>query len=288
MILKILLFIVAGFGLIFGYIKYLENHIIFFPEKGILLTPSSLNLYFEDIYIPIKENIKINGWFIPHLQQSSVSLEQEGAGFIPVNNAKYTVLFLHGNAGNISTRLDKIQLLGEIGVNIFIIDYQGYGQSQGKPSEEAIYLDTQAAYDYLVNSRNIKPEQIILYGESLGAAAAVNLASEVEIKAMILEGGFTRGRDMSKRLGPFLPAFLFPNMFDSLSKIKKVKSPILFIHSPDDEMVPINLAKKLYNAASGLKEFVEISGSHNTAVLDSSKKFIDSISAFIDILERTT
>jgi hypothetical protein len=266
MILKILLFIVVGFGLIFGYIKYLENHSIFFPEKVLSLTPSSLNLSFEDIYIRIKENIKINAWFIPF------------------NNAKYTILFLHGNAGNISTRLDTIQLLGETGVNVFIIDYQGYGQSQGKPSEEAMYIDAKATYDYLVNNRNIKPKQIILYGESLGAAAAVNLASEVEIKAMILEGGFSRGRDMVKRLCPFLPAFLFSNSFDSLSKIKKVKSPILFIHSPDDEMVPINLSKKLYNAALGLKDFAEITGSHNTAVFDSSKKFIDSITAFINKL----
>ena len=191
---------------------------------------------------------------------------------------------MHGNAGNISTRLNTIQLLKEVGLNIFIIDYQGYGQSQGKPSEEAIYIDAKAAYDYLLNKQNTKPEQIILYGESLGTAAAVNLASEVEIKAMILEGGFSRGRDMVKRLCPFLPAFLFPNNFDSLSKIKKVRAPILFIHSPDDEMVPINLGKKLYNAALGLKDFVEITGSHNTAVLDSSKKFIDSITAFIDKL----
>lgn len=266
MILKISLFVLLGFALILGYIKYLESHIIFFPDKGIAFTPSSFNLSFEDVYIPIKENIKINAWFIP------------------VNNAKYTVLFLHGNAGNISTRLDKIQLFKEMGVNIFIIDYQGYGQSQGRPSEEAIYIDAKAAYDYLVNTRNIRPEQIILYGESLGSAASINLASEAEIKAVILEGGFSRGRDMAKRLYPFLPAFLFPNNFDSLSKIKKVKSPVLFIHSPDDEIVPINLAKKLYNAAPGPKDFMEINGSHNTGILDSPKKFIDSVSAFINRL----
>lgn len=259
----IILYIIIIILLIVGYIKYIENRGVFFPIKNIEITPDFINLPFEDIYIQTKDNIKINGWFISS------------------NNAKYTILFCHGNAGNIADRLDKISLLYGLGVNIFIIDYRGFGRSQGRPSESGLYLDAEAAYNYLVNIKKILAQQIILYGESLGTVAVINLAAKLKVKAIILEGAFSSGKDMARKIYPFLPTFLFSNKFDSQFAIREIGAPKLFIHSRDDEIVPFNLARKLYDVSREPKQFIEIQGDHNNAFLDSKETYISSIAAFI-------
>lgn len=264
---NVLYLILWGAVIIVIFIKYIESRGIFYPEKRIEFYPSSFNLAFEDVYIKTVDNLKINGWFIPY------------------PGAKYTFLFCHGNAGNLEHRLEKLLMLRNIGINVFIIDYRGYGKSEGKISEKGLYLDARAAYGYLVNSRRITPEQVILYGESLGTAAVIGLAADVKVRAVILEGAFSRGRDMAARIYPLLPTFLFANSFDSLTKIKKVKVPKLFIHSRNDEIVPLELAKKLYNLSPEPKEFSELIGGHNTAFLDSREKYISSIGSFIEKLK---
>ena len=224
--LKFLIYTLVGIVLFFCYIKYLEANSIFFPQRDIEATPSDLGLSFDETHITTSDNIEIHGWFIPREQ------------------ARYTSLFLHGNAGNISHRLDKIALLLKAHVNIFIIDYRGYGRSKGKPSEKGMYIDTEAAYDYLVKERKIAPADIILYGESLGAAAAVDLAAKEEVKALILEGGFSSGRDIGKKIYPFIPRVLLPDILNSADKIPKIKAPKLFIHARDDEVVPFATGQK--------------------------------------------
>lgn len=261
--LKGIIYIFIGMGLIFAYVKYIERQGIFFPLKNIETTPSLLHIPFEDVYFRTEDNIGINAWFIP----------QEGA--------KYTILFCHGNAGNIGNRLEKIVLLRGADVNIFIIDYRGYGRSQGKPSEEGLYLDARAAYDYLVDERKVEAENIILYGESIGAAVIINLASEVKVAGLIAEGAFSAGRDMARQIYPFLPSFIFSNKFDSLSKIKDINEPKLFIHSQDDEIIPFGLAKKLFNAAREPKQLKEMKGSHNTSFLDCQEAYVSYIKSFI-------
>jgi uncharacterized protein len=251
------------------YIKYIESKGIYYPQKEIQLTPLQVNLPFDDVYIKTKDGLSINGWFIS------------------APNAKYALLFLHGNAGNIGDRIDKISLLHEIGLNIFIIDYRGYGKSQGSPSEAGFYLDSQAAYDYLLNGRNLKAEQLILYGESLGTAVAIDLAYRKKSGAVIAEGAFSRGRDMARVVYPFLPAFLFADSFNSLKKIAGIGSPKLFMHSSEDEVVPFALAKKLYNAAKEPKRFEQLQGGHNMAFLDSKEKYISSISSFVKWLKES-
>ena len=262
----IIIYAAIAIVLIFGYVKYIESRGMYFPIKEIEYTPEIVGLPFEDIYIKTEDDIQINGWFIPE------------------ENARYTLLFCHGNAGNIGHRLEKLMLLHKIKLNLFIIDYRGYGRSKGSPSEKGIYLDIKAAYNYLVDKRKIKPEHIILYGESLGSAAIIHLAAEQKVGGLIVEGGFTRGRDLAKRIYPFLPASLFSDSFDSLAKIKKIDAAILFIHSKDDEIVPFSFAKQLYNAASGPKHFAELRGGHNNAFLDSKEKYVSSIASFIEQL----
>ncbi len=261
---RILTYILIGIGVIYVYIKYMELRGIFYPTKIVELTPQAFDIVFEDIYIKTEDNILINSWFIPY------------------NNAKYTLIFFHGNAGNIGHRLDKISLLREIGLNIFIIDYRGYGRSRGIPSEKGFYSDAASAYEYLTNTRKIPPSQIILYGESLGSAVALNLAAKSTVKAIILEGAFSCGKEMAKKIFPFFPGIFFADKFNSLKNIKGVKTAKLFLHSKDDEIVPFNLAKQLFDSALYPKFFIELKGSHNGAFLDSKNDYLSALKSFIN------
>jgi hypothetical protein len=267
---KILVYVAIFMLLVVGYVKYLESRGIYFPTKNIEFTPQLVALAFKDVYFKTEDNIQINGWFIPN------------------SNAKYTLLFCHGNAGNIGHRLEKIAMFNKMNLNVFIFDYRGYGKSIGRPSESGIYLDVKAAYDYLIRQLQMSPENIpeniILYGESLGCAVAINLAAAEKVGALIAEGAFSKGRDMARHYYPFLPSFLFANTFDCLTKIKKVSVPKLFIHSRNDEIVPFKLAKKLYVAAGETKYFAELQGDHNSAFLSSQDMYISSIISFIEKL----
>ncbi len=267
MLCRLATYILAVIFVIYAYIKYIEARGIFYPVKQVEFTPKVINAAFDDVYIKTEDNITLNGWFIP------------------CDNSKYTLIFLHGNAGNIGNRLDKINLLRETGVNIFIIDYRGYGRSKGQPNEFGFYCDAKTAYEYLVNERKITPRQIILYGESLGGAVAINLAAKSEVKAIILEGAFSSGKDMAKIIFPFFPGFFFADKFNSLKKINSIKAAKLFIHTKEDEIVPFNLAKKLFDSAPEPKIFAELNGSHNEAFLSSEDKYIPVIKSFINNMQ---
>jgi len=261
--MKIIYLILIGVFLLVLYIKHIESSAVFFPDKKIEFFPSQVNLAFEDVFFQTADGVKLNGWFIAK------------------PNATYTILLFHGNAGNIGHRLDKLLALRQTGVNIFIIDYRGFGKSEGRISEKGLYLDARAAYDYLVEARQIPAAEIILYGESLGSAAAIDLAAKIKVKAIIVEGAFSKGRDMARRMYPFIPDFLFSDSYNSLKKIERIDVPKLFIHGRDDEIVPFELARKLYSLSQEPKEFVEISGGHNSAFMDSQEKYISAIASFI-------
>ncbi len=261
--LKIIIFLIAVILFLFGFTKYLEKTNIFFPSKEIELKPDSLGLAFEDIYFYTSDQRRLNGWFVP------------------ANGNKKVLLFFHGNAGNISHRLDSITTFNKLGLGIFIIDYRGYGLSLGRPTEKGIYLDAQAAYDYLLSKKNIKAGSIIVYGESLGAQAAVDLASKNKVAALILEEAFPSAKDMSAAIYPFLPTIFLSIKFDSIGKIRKISCPKLIIHSRNDEIVPFRLGKKLYEAAAEPKEFLELRGGHNTCIFDSHDLFVAGLKKFL-------
>jgi len=267
--IKLILFIVVCIVFISGYIRYTERQVTFFPMKKVEFTPEFIRLPFEDVYLNTEDNVRINGWFIPS------------------DNADYTILFLHGNAGNIAQRLEKLILFNKIQLNVFIIDYRGYGNSSGSPSERGFYRDAEAAYDYLLKQKKITPERILLYGESLGSAVCVHLASYKTVGGLITEAAFTRSRDMAKIVCPYMPSWLFSDSFNSLSKIDNVTAPTLIIHSKNDEIVPFKMAERLYEAASGPKYFAELAGGHNVAYMDSREKYIASIVTFVERLRKT-
>lgn len=262
-ILSGLLFTFLFLGLGWLYIRYLEKRTIFYPSRTIEFLPGESGLDFEDIFFSTADNLKLQAWFIPHPK------------------GRYTVIFCHGNAGNISHRIEKINFFHRLGCNVFIFDYRGYGRSQGSPSEKGLYIDAASAYLYLL-SRGIKPEQLIGYGESLGTAVIIDLASRQPMRALIIDSGFSSGKDMARIAYSLLPYWLFSVRLDSASKIRDIGIPKLIIHSLNDEIVPIALAKKLYAAAKEPKAFIQVRGGHNSCFYDSQEIFRKGISDFLE------
>lgn len=238
-------------GSTFIYLRYIEKTTLFHPERKIETNPKEIGLDFQDIFFKTPDNLTLNGWFIP------------------AKNAQYTILFCPGNAGNISHRLDKIKFFNDLGCNIFIFDYRGYGRSKGRPSEKGLYIDVKSAYDYLL-SRPINAQQIIGFGESLGGAIIIDLAFKNKMRALIVENTFSNAKDMAKFIYPFIPYWIFSSRLDSLGKIKSIGIPKFMVYSLDDEVVPYKLSKKLYEAAPAPKEFMEIRGGHNDSFIESA------------------
>ncbi len=261
--LKILIYIIAGIILLIAYIRFVESRSVFYPSRLLETTPESLGMKFEDVFFKTSDKLTLNGWLVKS------------------NEKAPTVLYLHGNAGNISYRVKKIALFQELGLNVFIIDYRGYGNSEGVPTEEGIYLDALSAYDYLMARTDIDKNKIIVYGASLGGAFAVDLATKRNIAAIIVDSTFTSARDMARKIMPVAPGFLIKTKLDSIGKISKIKVPKLFIHSRDDEVVPFALGEKLYKAASEPKIFLEIHGGHDEGYSTSGDVFKNGINNFL-------
>ena len=166
---KYVLWAVVFGVLFFILVKHMERHSIYFPMKAVKYTPDMISLSYEDITLQTADGVRLNGWFVP------------------CDNAKFTVLFCHGNGGNISHRLEKLMIFHNLGLSVFIFDYRGYGKSQGSPSEQGLYQDVDAAYRYLTEKRRISGDAIVLFGESLGAAVVIDLAEREKARGLITE-----------------------------------------------------------------------------------------------------
>jgi fermentation-respiration switch protein FrsA (DUF1100 family) len=248
----------------------LQPGMVFYPMRVLEATPHNWGLEFEDVELTASDGTRIHGWYIPH------------------PDAAHTLLFLHGNAGNISHRGDSIAIFNRLGLSILIIDYRGYGRSSGRPREAGLYLDALAAWDHLVDERGLAPAEIIVFGRSLGASVAADLASRVQPAGVILESGFSSARDMASHLYPGLHRVLYVRLdFDAAERLSRSRSPVLVLHSPNDEIVPYRLGRRLFEAAREPKRFVELKGSHNNGFLDSQPDYERSIGAFIASLAST-
>lgn len=169
-------------------------------------------------------------------------------------------------------RLDSINIFSNLGLNCFIFDYRGYGSSEGKLSEEGTYLDVKASYEWLTQEKRISPNDIIIFGRSLGGSIAAQLAAKVEARALIIESAFTSYVDIGRKFYPYMPVRWFARFsYRTVDYVKDVRCPVMIIHSRDDEIVPFEFGLELYEAANEPKEFIEISGSHNDGFLVSSE-----------------
>ncbi len=202
-------------------------------------------------------------------------------------NAQMTVLLLHGNAGNLSDRIDLLNALYDFGLSIFVIDYRGYGKSTGIPTEEGLYQDARSAYDYMINALNINPEQIVIYGRSLGGAVAIDLVWSMAINKgkLIMDASFTSLGDISKRLYPFLPVgLLLKYKFDSIHKIKNIMIPVLFVYSKEDELIPLSMGQDLFeHCPSSMKDMVILKhGLHNDVFFEDKDSFFAALRNFLN------
>jgi len=223
-----------------------EDRYIYFPEKEVLYTPSSVGLEFRTVQPVTSDGITLHGWYIPH----------------PA--ARYTVLHFHGNAGNISHRLHLYGRWHEMGLSVFAVDYRGYGQSGGTPSEKGLYEDGRASWQYLTGKLNVPAEHIILAGRSLGCAVAAQLGGEVKAAGLVLETPFTSAPDLARTFYPWLPiGFLMRTKLDTLSRIRRIHLPLLIIRAGEDEIVPAAMAEEIFSAAHEPKIFVTLPGGHN-------------------------
>ncbi len=261
--LLLLILLIAG-G--WGYARYLERKSLYNPTYTMEVNPGDFQLVYEDVFFNAADNAELNGWYVP------------------AKDSRITVVFCHGNGGNISHRIDKIDLFNEMGADIFIFDYRGFGKSRGRSSEEGLYADVLAACRY---ARKKNPHnRLVIYGESLGGAIAMDAASRGEVDGLVLEAAFTNIRDMSHKLYPFLPTVFLQTRFDSLDKMPKVKCPKLIMHSPADDVVPYEMGKRLFAAAAEPKTFLEISGQHNDCFLVSENLITWALSEFFAEIEQ--
>jgi len=264
--MKMIFYLIVIIVLFLIFVRYLENVSIFYPQRFLAATPQNLDLPFEDVTITTQDHVKLHGWLIK-------------APF-----AKSTLIFFHGNAGNIGNRLEKIDQFHRIGLNVLIIDYRGYGNSGGRPTEQGIYRDATATYDYLMQRDDMQGQNMISYGASLGGAVAIDLAIKRAVSCIIVDSTFSSAIDMAKKIYPFIPSFLIKAKMNSIDKIKDISAPILFIHSIEDQIVPFVLGKKLYDATPGPKEFIEITGGHNDRHFHDEEKIKNGIRKFLNNL----
>jgi fermentation-respiration switch protein FrsA (DUF1100 family) len=252
----------------------------FHPTKTVLVTPKAIGLSYEDVRIRTDDGQSIAGWFLP----APVSNDTR-ASSLPADGR--TLLFLHGNAGNISHRLDSLAYFHLLGFAVLIIDYRGYGQSTGKPSVKGTLTDARAAWDWLLAQKGLPPASIVIFGRSLGGAIAAGLAGEVRPGALIMESSFTSMYDVAKRLYPFLPVSLFlPQDYDSAKSLRDGSFPLLVVHSADDELIPYALGETVFNAYGGPKQFLRISGSHNAGFQTDKTRYLAGLESFLQSLPR--
>ena len=227
----------------------------------------------QDCFFTTADGVKLHGWYC-------IPKKKTGPRLIPVS-AEMVLLWFHGNAGNITDRYDMIRSLMQVPIRILIIDYRGYGKSEGSPTEQGIYADASAAWEYLSTERGERPENIIIFGKSLGGAPAIDLATRVHPAGLIVQSSFTSIPDMAGTFVPFFPGILLRTKMDSINKIGRISCPKLFIHSPADELVPCEMGRRLYAAAAEPKRFYEVPGaSHNNTWMAGGKTYLEEIRAF--------
>lgn len=242
-----------------------QESMLYFPDKEIHETPKNIGLQYEEIAFKTEDGVSISGWYIP---------AEKGRGVI---------LFCHGNAGNISHRLESIKIFHSLDLSVLIFDYRGYGKSEGRPTEKGTYRDAEAAWDYLVNVKKKSPGKIILFGRSLGGAVAAELALRRNPAGLIIESSFKSVPDLGQKFYPWLPVRLLSRFeYSTIDKVALIKCPKLIVHSPGDEIVPFDQGKAIYGKASPPKDFLEITGGHNEGFLMSGSAYTEGLERFLE------
>jgi pimeloyl-ACP methyl ester carboxylesterase len=244
---------------------WLVDRMIFYPEPGVDLRPEQLGVAGEDVRILTEDGVRIHAFFLPN------------------PGATRAILFLHGNAGNASHRLPNAAALMQLGSHVLLLDYRGYGLSEGRPDEAGVYADARAGLAHLVEHVGIPERRTVVFGRSLGGAVAVDLVQDREIGGLILESTFPSVAAMAQSIfgGPF--AWFARGRFDSEQKIARLRAPLLFFHGDRDEIVDFELGKRLFRAAPEPKAFETIRGAgHNDTIQVGGRPYFERIRRFLD------
>ena len=268
--------VILGLAVIMGLLwTQFESRYIFFPTRELEADPSLAALAYEEVAFATENRRTLHGWFIPGTP--------EGNGI--------TWLWLHGNGGNISHRVDELAMIHQrLGVNILIFDYQGYGRSEGKPTEQGTYQDARAALGYLATRPDVDAGKVVYFGRSLGSAGALNLAVEMPPLGLILVSPFSSVEDMARLSYPFLPVgWLTRGRYDSLSRIQLFRQPVLIVHGLLDELVPVAQGIKLFDAANEPKRFQALpEAAHNDTETKGGSEYWDAMERFMADLDKAT
>lgn len=264
--LKIVLVVAAGYGLIVAIVYLMQGRMLYLPDmpgRALTNTPTDIGLDYQDVSIETTDGVTLHGWFIP-------------------GRSSRVLLFFHGNAGNISHRLASIKQFQDLGLSLFIIDYRGYGQSGGSTTERGIYRDADAAWRYLTGTRGIAASEIVIFGRSLGASVASRLASKQRPLALIVESSFTSVPDIAQELYPWLPArWLSRLRHATRDYAADVRCPILVIHSRDDEIIPFHHGEAIFAVANEPKTLLPLRGTHNDGFLYDEHIYIEGLQTFL-------
>ncbi|HET9664080.1 MAG TPA: alpha/beta hydrolase [Burkholderiales bacterium] len=255
------------YGAVVGGVFFFQSSLIYYPHIGreMMATPRTHGLDYEELEIPTDDGEKLAGWWVPSAQPRG------------------TALIFHGNAGNISHRIDYLRMFNRLGYSSLIIDYRGYGRSTGSPSEEGTYRDGLAAWRHLTEQRGIPARDIVLFGESLGGAVASWLAVRHAPRALVLASTFTSVPDLGAEIYWFLPVRLISRFnYDTLANLAQISAPVLVAHSRGDEIVPFAHGKRLYAAAHEPKRMLELSGGHNDGFIFVREEWVRALADFLE------
>jgi hypothetical protein len=269
-LLLYLLSLLVGAYVVWGLtLLVMQPRLLYRPLRDVAFTPADQNVDYEDVTFGSSGGVTLTGWYVP------------------APGAHLTVLFCHGNGGNIMHRLDTVVLFRSLGLNCFVFDYRGYGASSGRPTEKGTYLDARAAYDWLIAHKGVPPERIILLGRSLGGSVAAHLAGRVPVRGLVVESAFTSFPDIGARFYPYMPVRFFALFrYNTRAYLKQVTCPVLIMHSRDDALVPYQFGVQLFKAANEPKRFVELAGGHNDAFLVSGDVYRNAWTQWLDAIAR--
>lgn len=265
-VLKVALIVALAYGALTALVYFQQDRLLYYPQIGreATVTPANIGLDFRTLWIRTEDGETLHGWWIP------------------AADARSAVIVFHGNAGNISHRIQYAGMFHRLRVGTLLVEYRGYGQSTGSPSEEGTYRDAAAAWRWLVEENGMQPRDIVVFGESLGGAVAAWLAAREPARALILASTFTSVPDLGSEVYPFIPVRLLSRYrYDTLEVLPRVKAPVLIAHSRTDDVIPVSHGERLFAAASEPKQWLELAGGHNDGFLFTRPEWIQAVGAFL-------
>ncbi len=262
------IYALAGLLMLNLLMYFQQPMMIFYPMGKLYQTPADWGLEYEDVVFEAEDGVQLHGWFVPS------------------DASEHALLFFHGNAGNISHRRDSIEIFHRLGLNVFIFDYRGYGRSGGRPSEQGLYRDASAAWRFLTEDKQFAPGEIILFGRSLGGAVAARLAADVQARGLILESTLSSAREFARDVFKVLSRLVVIRYdFNTAQHLQQVTAPVLVLHSPEDEIMPFHLGKKVYASANQPKRFVQMRGDHNSGFYLSQPEYELALAGWLDSIK---